>query len=221
MKRILTRYQEIERTILTSYRKRLWGPFVKAVKDYQLVEENDCIGVCISGGKDSMIMAKLFQELLRHSDVKFTVKFIVMNPGYNEKNLEMIKKNLEILNIPATIYETNIFEVANSQIKTPCYLCARMRRGALYNICKEAGCNKIALGHHYDDVIETTLMNLLNNGTVETMLPKLHSQNFEGMELIRPYRYHRRWHHKSPEFLHGSASGDYQHPGGPAGRSGK
>lgn len=186
MKRVLTRYQEIERTILTSYRKRLWGPFVKAVKDYQLIEENDCIGVCISGGKDSMIMAKLFQELLRHSDIKFSAKFIVMNPGYNEKNLEMIKKNLEILNIPATIYETNIFEVANSQTKTPCYLCARMRRGALYNICKEQGCNKIALGHHYDDVIETTLMNFLNNGTVETMLPKLHSQNFEGMELIRP-----------------------------------
>ena len=131
-------------------------------------------------------MAKLFQELLRHSDIKFSAKFIVMNPGYNEKNLEMIKKNLEILNIPATIYETNIFEVANSQTKTPCYLCARMRRGALYNICKEQGCNKIALGHHYDDVIETTLMNMLNNGTVETMLPKLHSQNFEGMELIRP-----------------------------------
>ena len=186
MKRVLTRYQEIERTILTSYRKRLWGPFVKAVKDYQLIEENDCIGVCISGGKDSMIMAKLFQELLRHSDINFTAKFIVMNPGYNEKNLEMIKKNLEILNIPATIYETNIFEVAAAQVKSPCYLCARMRRGALYRIAEDLGCNKIALGHHYDDVIETTLMNLLNNGTVETMLPKLHSDNFDGMELIRP-----------------------------------
>lgn len=186
MKRTLERHQEIERTILTSYRKRLWGPFVKAVKEFNLIEENDCIGVCISGGKDSMIMAKLFQELLKHSDVPFTVKFIVMNPGYNEKNLELIKKNLDILNIPAKIVETNIFEVANAQIKTPCYLCARMRRGALYDICQSEGCNKIALGHHYDDVIETTVMNFLNNGTFETMLPKLHSQNFEGMELIRP-----------------------------------
>ena len=131
-------------------------------------------------------MAKLFQELLKHSDVPFTVKFIVMNPGYNEKNLELIKKNLDILKIPAKIVETNIFEVANAQIKTPCYLCARMRRGALYDICQNEGCNKIALGHHYDDVIETTVMNFLNNGTFETMLPKLHSQNFEGMELIRP-----------------------------------
>ena len=186
MKRTLERHQEIERTILTSYRKRLWGPFVKAVKEFNLIEENDCIGVCISGGKDSMIMAKLFQELLKHSDVPFTVKFIVMNPGYNEKNLELIKKNLDILKIPAKIVETNIFEVANAQIKTPCYLCARMRRGALYDICQSEGCNKIALGHHYDDVIETTVMNFLNNGTFETMLPKLHSQNFEGMELIRP-----------------------------------
>ena len=186
MKRQLERYQEIERTILTSYRKRLWGPFVKAVKEFNLIEENDCIGVCISGGKDSMIMAKLFQELLKHTDVPFSVKFIVMNPGYNEKNLELIKKNLDILKIPAKIVETNIFEVANAQIKTPCYLCARMRRGALYDIAQQEGCNKIALGHHYDDVIETTVMNFLNNGTVETMLPKLHSQNFNGMELIRP-----------------------------------
>ena len=186
MKRQLERHQEIERTILTSYRKRLWGPFVKAIKEFNLVEENDCIGVCISGGKDSMIMAKLFQELLRHTEVPFTVKFIVMNPGYNEKNLDQIKKNLDILKIPAKIFETNIFEVANAQIKTPCYLCARMRRGALYDIAQQEGCNKIALGHHYDDVIETTVMNFLNNGTFETMLPKLHSQNFEGMELIRP-----------------------------------
>ncbi len=186
MKRQLERYQEIERTILTSYRKRLWGPFVKAVKEFNLIEENDCIGICISGGKDSMIMAKLFQELLRHTDVPFTVKFIVMNPGYNEKNLDLIKKNLKILNIPAKIVETNIFEVANAQTKTPCYLCARMRRGALYDIAQQEGCNKIALGHHYDDVIETTVMNFLNNGTFETMLPKLHSQNFNGMELIRP-----------------------------------
>ena len=158
MDRNLDRIQEIERTILTSYRKRLWGPFVKAIKNFNLVEENDCIGVCISGGKDSMIMAKLFQELLRHTDVPFTVKFIVMNPGYNPYNLSVIKQNLEILNIPAKIVETNIFEVANAQTKTPCYLCARMRRGALYDIAKSEGCNKIALGHHYDDVIETTLM---------------------------------------------------------------
>ena len=182
----MERYKEIERTILTSYRKRLWAPFVRACKTYELIEENDVICVCISGGKDSMVLAKLFQELSRHSDIPFTAKYIVMNPGYNPANLDRIKKNLEILNIPAEIVETNIFEVANSQEKSPCYLCARMRRGALYNIAKDRGCNKIALGHHYDDVIETTLMSVLNAGTLETMLPKLHSTNFEGMELIRP-----------------------------------
>lgn len=182
----MERYQEIERTIIKTYRGRLWAPFVKALKEYELLKPNDRVCVCISGGKDSMLMAKLFQELQRHSDFEFEVKFLVMNPGYNEYNLEVIKKNLEILHIPATIIETNIFEVANAQEKSPCYLCAKMRRGALYKLASDLGCNKIALGHHYDDVIETTLMNMLNAGSFQTMLPKLHSDNNEGMELIRP-----------------------------------
>lgn len=179
-------YKEIERLIITTYRARLWSKFTKAIRDYELIRENDKICVCISGGKDSMLMAKLFQELKRHSKINFDLEFLVMNPGYNELNLKVIKDNLELLNVPATIVESNIFEVANSQDKNPCYLCARMRRGTLYKIAKSLGCNKIALGHHYDDVIETTLMNLLNAGSFQTMLPKLHSDNFEGMELIRP-----------------------------------
>lgn len=182
----MERYQEIERTIIKNYRGRLWAPFIKALKEYELIKPNDKVCVCISGGKDSMLMAKLFQELKRHSDFEFEVKFLVMNPGYNEFNLNYIKQNLELLQIPATIIDTNIFEVANSQDKSPCYLCARMRRGALYKLASELGCNKIALGHHYDDVIETTLMNMLNAGSFQTMLPKLHSDNMEGMELIRP-----------------------------------
>ena len=182
----MERYQEIERTIIKNYRGRLWAPFVKALKEYELLKPNDTVCVCISGGKDSMLMAKLFQELKRHSDFEFEVKYLVMNPGYNEFNLNYIKSNLELLNIPATIIDTNIFEVANSQDKSPCYLCAKMRRGALYKLAKDLGCNKIALGHHFDDVIETTLMNMLNAGSFQTMLPKLHSDNNEGMELIRP-----------------------------------
>ncbi len=182
----MERYQEIERTIIKTYRGRLWAPFVKALKEYELLKPNDRVCVCISGGKDSMLMAKLFQELQRHSDFEFEVKFLVMNPGYNDANLEYIKKNLEILHIDATIIETNIFEIANSQDKSPCYLCAKMRRGALYKLASDLGCNKIALGHHFDDVIETTLMNMLNAGSFQTMLPKLHSDNNEGMELIRP-----------------------------------
>jgi len=182
----MERYQEIERTIIKTYRGRLWAPFVKALKEYELLKPNDRVCVCISGGKDSMLMAKLFQELQRHSDFEFEVKFLVMNPGYNEANLEHIKKNLEILHIDANIIETNIFEIANSQDKSPCYLCAKMRRGALYKLASDLGCNKIALGHHFDDVIETTLMNMLNAGSFQTMLPKLHSDNNEGMELIRP-----------------------------------
>ena len=179
-------YKEIERSIITTYRARLWSKFTKAIRDYELIEENDNICVCISGGKDSMVMAKLFQELKRHSKINFNVEYLVMNPGYNQENLNMIKHNLELLNVPAKIVESNIFEVANAQDKNPCYLCARMRRGTLYKIAKGMGCNKIALGHHYDDVIETTLMNMLNAGSFQTMLPKLHSDNFEGMELIRP-----------------------------------
>ena len=182
----MERYLEIERTIITTYRSRLWSPFIKALKEYQLIKPHDHICVCISGGKDSMLMAKLFQELKRHSDFEFDVTYLVMNPGYNEHNLNHIKENLKILNIPATIVDTDIFDIANNADGSPCYLCAKMRRGALYNIAKKLGCNKISLGHHYDDVIETTLMNMLNTGSFQTMLPKLHSDNNEGMELIRP-----------------------------------
>ena len=182
----MERNQEIERSIIKTYRGRLWAPFIKAVKEYELIKPNDRICVCISGGKDSMLMAKLFQELKRHSDFEFEVKYLVMNPGYNEMNLNQIKKNIEILNIPAEIIDTDIFEIANNQEKNQCYLCAKMRRGALYKLAKNLGCNKIALGHHYDDVIETILMNMLNAGSFQTMLPKLHSDNYEGMELIRP-----------------------------------
>ena len=185
-KRELTRQQQIERSIITTYRSKLWAPFIKAIKDYELIKPNDVVCACISGGKDSMLLAKLFQELKKHSDFDFEVKYLVMNPGYNEANLEYTKKNLEILGIPAVIVETNIFEVANAQEKNMCYLCAKMRRGALYRIAQDMGCNKIALGHHYDDVIETILMNMLNTGSFQTMLPKLHSDNYEGMELIRP-----------------------------------
>lgn len=182
----MERYQEIERTIIKTYRSGLWTKFIKAIKEFELIKENDHICVCISGGKDSMLMAKLFQELKRHSDFNFEVTYLVMNPGYNEINLQVIKNNLETLQIPAKIVETNIFEIANSQDKNPCYLCAKMRRGALYRIASDMGCNKIALGHHYDDVIETILMNMLNAGSFQTMLPKLPSDNYEGMELIRP-----------------------------------
>jgi len=182
----MERYKEIERSIITTYRGRLWSKFTRAIREYDLISENDKICVCISGGKDSMLLAKLFQELKRFSKINFEVIYLVMNPGYNEKNLELIKYNLDLLNIPAEIVETDIFQVANNMDKNPCYLCARMRRGALYRLAQDRGCNKIALGHHYDDVIETTLMNMLNAGSFQTMLPKLHSDNFDGMELIRP-----------------------------------
>ena len=175
-----------EQSITRKYRARIWSRFIKAIKEYDLIKPGDKICVCISGGKDSMLLAKLFQQLKKHSDFEFEVEYIVMNPGYNEINLRLIKHNLETLSIPAKIIDTDIFKIANSQDRSPCFLCAKMRRGALYNIAKSLGCNKIALGHHYDDVIETTLMNLLNSGSFQTMLPKLHSTNFEGMELIRP-----------------------------------
>lgn len=180
------RSDEFEQSITRRYRSRLWSKFIKAIKEFDLIKQNDKICVCISGGKDSMILAKLFQQLKKHSDFNFDVEYIVMNPGYNPKNLELIKFNLEKMKIPAKIYPTNIFEVAYNQTRSPCFLCAKMRRGALYDIAQNLGCNKIALGHHFDDVIETTLMNMLNVGSFQTMLPKLHSTNFEGMELIRP-----------------------------------
>lgn len=179
-------YQEIERGLITTYRTRIWAKFLKAIEEYKLVNDGDKICVCISGGKDSMLMAKLFQELKKHSKINFEVVYLVMNPGYSDDNFNLIKDNLKLLNIPAIIKETNIFDVANNMDKNPCFICARMRRGALYQMASDMGCNKIALGHHYDDVIETTLMNMLNSGTFQTMLPKLHSDNFDNMELIRP-----------------------------------
>ena len=182
----MERYKEIERSIITTYRSKIWAKFIKAIKEYELIKPNDRICVCISGGKDSMILAKCFQELKRHSDFEFEVKYLVMDPGYNPANLAKIKENLEILNIDAVIRNSDIFAVAAIQEKSPCYLCARMRRGCLYRLAEELGCNKIALGHHFDDVIETTLMNMLNAGSFQTMMPKLHSDNFNGMELIRP-----------------------------------
>ncbi len=185
-KRELLRHQEIERSILTKYRGKLWGPFVRAIKEYELVKPNDKICVCISGGKDSSLLAKLFEELQKHSDFPFEVKYLVMNPGYIESVQKTIYNNLDVLNIKAHIEETDIFEIANAQKNGGCYLCAKMRRGALYRIAKEMGCNKIALGHHYDDVIQTILMNMLNAGSFQTMMPKLHSDNYPGMELIRP-----------------------------------
>ena len=186
MKKTLEPYQLIERSIIKKYRKELWTPFIVAVKRYELVQAGDRIAVCISGGKDSMLMAKLMQELQRHSDVPFELVFLVMDPGYNEINRQKIESNAELLHIPVNIFESNIFAVANNTDKNPCYLCARMRRGHLYSKAKELGCNKIALGHHYDDVIETILMGMLYGAQVQTMMPKLHSTNFEGMELIRP-----------------------------------
>ena len=176
----------IENSIITHFKDTLLNPFINAIKKYELIKENDKIGVCISGGKDSMIMAKLFQIYKSISDIKFDVTYFVMNPGYNKKNLDLIKHNLKFLEIDASIIDTDIFEIANAQDKSPCYLCAKMRRGALYRIASEFSCNKIALGHHYDDVIITTLMNMLNSGSLQTMLPKLHSKNYKGMELIRP-----------------------------------
>ena len=166
--------------------QRILSHMRKAIEEYKMIEEGDKIAVAISGGKDSMVMAKLFQELKRHSKINFNVEYLVMNPGYNQENLNMIKHNLELLNVPAKIVESNIFEVANAQDKNPCYLCARMRRGTLYKIAKGMGCNKIALGHHYDDVLETILLSMFYAGEIRTMMPKLHSTNFKGMELIRP-----------------------------------
>lgn len=180
------RLKDIERSINKKFHKQIWSRFTSGINDYQLVEPGDKIAVCISGGKDSMLMAKLFQELKRHNKFPFELVFLVMDPGYNPKNRELIESNAKLLNIPVTIFESDIFESVVHIEKSPCYLCARMRRGYLYSKAKELGCNKIALGHHYDDVIETVLMGMLYGGQVQTMMPKLHSTNFEGMELIRP-----------------------------------
>ena len=183
----MERYKEIERSIIKTYRKEIWSRFIKAVKEYQLINENDNIMVCISGGKDSFLLAKCIQELERHSDIKFTAKYVVMNPGYSKKNIELIISNAKELNIPIQIFESDIFEVSNKlDPEHPCYMCAKMRRGFLYNKAKELNCNKIALGHHFNDVIETTLLSMFYGSEIKTMMPKLHSDNFEGLELIRP-----------------------------------
>ena len=180
------RLADIEESIRKKFHKQLFTRFAKALNTYDMLKEGDKVAVCISGGKDSMLMAKLFQELKRHNKFSFDLVFLVMDPGYNAENRKVIENNARLLNIPITIFETNIFEAVYEIEKSPCYLCARMRRGYLYSKAKELGCNKIALGHHYDDVIETILMGMLYGGQVQTMMPKLHSTNFEGMELIRP-----------------------------------
>lgn len=187
MPKELTQTQLVERSIITKFRKYIWSKFLEGVKKYSLIDAGDKIAVCVSGGKDSFLLAKLMQELLRHSDIEFEVEFISMNPGYNEANLERITENAKLLEIPLKIYESDIFAVTDEiGGNSLCYLCARMRRGFLYQKAKELGCNKIALGHHKSDVIETTLMGMLYGGQVQGMLPKLRSKNFEGMQLIRP-----------------------------------
>ena len=187
MPKKLERYQEIERSIITTYRKTIWSPFVLAVKKYRLIESGDKIAVCISGGKDSMLLAKLMQELHRHSEIPFELVFLVMNPGYNQENAQKIEENAKLLHVPITVFESDVFAVSETvNAQSPCYMCARMRRGHLYAKAKELGCNKIALGHHKSDVIETTVMGMLYGGQIQGMLPRIKSTNFEGMELIRP-----------------------------------
>ena len=186
MSRELTPQEIAERSLIKTYRKTIWNPFIAAVKRYELVCPGDRIAVCISGGKDSMVLAKLMQELLRHTDRPFHLEFLVMDPGYNAANRALIEENARTLGIPITVFESDIFDVTVQVEKNPCYLCARMRRGYLYSHARELGCNKIALGHHFDDVIETILMGMLYGAQVQTMMPKLHSTNFEGMQLIRP-----------------------------------
>lgn len=182
----MEKYVEIERSIIKKFRKDIWSKFIKAISDYELIKENDNIMVCISGGKDSFLLAKCIQELIKHGKFSFTAHYVVMDPGYNKVNRQLIEKNAKLLNVPIEIFETNIFDVTAKVEGNPCYLCARMRRGYLYSKAKELGCNKIALGHHFDDVIETTLLSMFYGSEIKTMMPKLHSDNFEGLELIRP-----------------------------------
>lgn len=186
MKRELDEKTVIERSIIKKYRKTIWNNFIGAVKEYELINAGDKIAVCISGGKDSMLMAKCFQQLQKFSDVPFSLVFMVMDPGYNKENRELIIANSQKLGIEIDIFESDIFDIANSSGGSPCYLCARMRRGCLYSHAKAIGCNKIALGHHFNDVIETVLMSMMYSSEIKTMLPKLKATNFEGMELIRP-----------------------------------
>ena len=184
--RELEKFELAERSISKKYRSEIWNPFIAAVKRYELISSGDRIAVCISGGKDSMLMAKLMQMLRRISEVDFELVFLVMDPGYSEANRKKIESNASLLNVPITVFETDIFEIANGADKSPCYLCARMRRGHLYSKARELGCNKIALGHHFSDVIETTLLGMFYGSQLQAMIPKVHSQNFAGMELIRP-----------------------------------
>ncbi len=191
MARELKKYEMVERSIIKKYRKPIWNQFIIALKEYKLVNSGDKVAVCISGGKDSMLLAKLMQELHRYSEVPFEVEYLVMDPGYNRENREKIESNAKLLNIPIKIFETDIFDATAKVKKSPCYLCARMRRGYLYKFAQDLGCNKIALGHHFNDVIETTLLGMFYGSQIQTMPPKLHSTNFKGMELIRPmYRIH-------------------------------
>ena len=182
----MEKYKEIERSIIKKFRKDIWAKFVKAVIEYKLIEENDKIMVCISGGKDSFLLAKCMEEIKKHGKFDFDVHYVCMNPGYNEKNKELILSNAKTMNIDLEMFESDIFDIVKDVDRSPCYLCARMRRGCLYNKAKELGCNKIALGHHFDDVIETTLLSMFYGAELKTMMPKLHSENFEGLELIRP-----------------------------------
>ena len=207
MSRQLEPYQQIERSIQKTYHKRLWTPFITAVKQYDLIAPGDRIAACISGGKDSMLMAKLLQLLQRHSDVPFELVYLVMDPGYNAANRQKIEYNAALLHIPVTIFSTDIFEITSTAGQSPCYLCARMRRGYLYSKARELGCNKIALGHHFSDVVETTVMSMFYGSQLQAMPPKLRSRNFPGMELIRPmYCIHEddiiAWqHHNGLEFI--------------------
>ena len=185
-KKQLEEYRIIEQSIIKKFRKSIWRPFVRALNDYNMIEEGDNIAVCISGGKDSMLLAKCMQEILRHGKMEFGLQFLVMDPGYHPDNRRLIEENAKRMNIPIHICDSDIFDIVVDVDQSPCYLCARMRRGYLYAHAKELGCNKIALGHHFDDAIETTLMSILYGGQYNTMMPKLHSTNFPGMELIRP-----------------------------------
>ena len=186
MEKQTPKYKEVEKSIIKKYKKQIWKRFIKGINDYDLIQEGDKIAVCISGGKDSMLLAKCMQELQRHWLVKFELVFLVMDPGYNPYNRQVIEETAEELNIPITVFESPIFDVVADVEDTPCYLCARMRRGYLYKEAQALGCNKIALGHHFDDAIETILMSMLYSGQMKTMMPKLRSTNYEGMELIRP-----------------------------------
>lgn len=187
----MEKFEEVERSIIKKYRKTIWSKFISGIKEYNLIKDGDKIAVCISGGKDSMLMAKCMQQLQKYSEIKFETEYLVMDPGYNPENRQRIIDNAQLLNIPIRIFDTQIFNIVENIEQTPCYLCARMRRGYLYRNAKELGCNKIALGHHFDDAIETVLMSMFYAAEIKTMMPKLHSTNFEGMELIRPmYKIH-------------------------------